>query len=76
MAEPQIEQSLARGLDKILNGDLTGEDRKVGFTLLLFNFGDEGRVNYVSNADRADMIATMKTLLARWEGQPNIRGRA
>lgn len=79
MADPLdsgVEQSLARGLDKILNGDLKGKDRKVGFTLLLFNFGDEGNVNYVSNAERADMIASMKLLLARWEGQPDVAGRA
>lgn len=69
-------QSLAAGLDTILNGDAKGAARRVGFTVLVFNFGDTGNVNYVSNADRADMIATLKSLLARWEGQPIQEGRA
>lgn len=69
-------QAIATGLDRVLNGELRGADRKVGFTLLAFNFGDEGNVNYVSNADRADMIASLKSLLARWEGQPSVAGRA
>jgi hypothetical protein len=72
----EIMQALAGGLDKVLNGDAKGADRKVGFTLLTFNFGEEGLVNYVSNADRADMVASLKSLLARWEGQPDVRGRA
>lgn len=67
-------QSIAGGLDNILNGD--ARPKRVGFTVLMFNFGDEGQVNYVSNADRADMIASMKSLLARWEGQPRQEGRA
>jgi len=62
-------QSLASALDGVLNGEDKGADRKVGFTLLLFNFGDEGRVNYVSNADRADMLASLKALVARFEGR-------
>lgn len=67
-------QSLAAGIDQIVNG--SERPKRVGFTVLLFNFGDEGQVNYVSNADRADMIASMKSLLARWEGQPRQEGRA
>jgi hypothetical protein len=67
-------QGIAKALDHGLNGD--ERPKRVGFTVLLFNFGDEGQVNYVSNADRADMIASMKSLLARWEGQPRQEGRA
>jgi hypothetical protein len=56
---------LARQLDRSFNQDGV---RRVGFALLTFNFGDESRVNYISNADRADMLATMKAFVARAEG--------
>jgi hypothetical protein len=61
--------ALAKGLDDIFNGN---GPRKTGFCLLVFPFGedpDKGRVNYVSNADRHDMIDMMKGLLKRWEVQ-------
>lgn len=46
-------------------------NRKVGFVLLIAEFGqiDGGRVNYISNGDRADMIAMMKEYIARAEGR-------
>lgn len=62
--------TLARGLDKALNGK--ARPKKVGFVLLTFEFGIEdgsGRVNYISNADRRDMIVAMKEWLARQEGR-------
>lgn len=67
MADAPIEMSvrdamnnLAVALDKILNGeriDQSGE-RKNGFVLLLFPFGDKsGKCNYISNgADRDDIV--------------------
>lgn len=66
-----VMNALARGLDDALNGQSQGNDRKVGFCLLTFNFDDfaAGRVNYISNADRADMIAAVKSWLARAEGR-------
>lgn len=59
----------AEGLDKIFNGD--AQPKKVGFVLLSFEFDkvEGGRVNYISNADRADMIAAIKEWLARAEGR-------
>lgn len=62
--------ALARVLDKALNGK--ARPKKVGFVLLTFEFGIEdgsGRVNYISNADRRDMIVAMKEWLARAEGR-------
>lgn len=61
-------QALARALDKLLNGS---GPKKNGFVLLTFEFGNagQGAVNYVSNANRDDMIATMKELIARFEGR-------
>lgn len=72
--EPQflgVMNALASGLDAALNGEAKGHDRKVGFVLFTFNFGqfDGGRVNYISNADRTDMIASVKEWLGRAEGR-------
>ena len=71
-------QEIARGLDKILNGEAKGEDRTNGFVLLAFPFdGPEGqRVNYVSNAERDDIVAALKEIVARFEGQAFVSGKA
>jgi hypothetical protein len=40
-----------------------------GFALLLFPLGDgDGRMNYISNADRDTMRTAMRELLDRWDG--------
>lgn len=69
---------VARGLDEVFNGDLRGHARKVGWCLIIFNFGDgPGRANYISNADRADVVVLLKEQLARFEGMPEPKpGRA
>tara|TARA_R110002110_G_scaffold64634_2_gene178539 strand:- start:2166 stop:2438 length:273 start_codon:yes stop_codon:yes gene_type:complete len=69
-------------LDHMFNGPTRGADREVGIMLLIFPYGEqelgqERRTNYISNgADRRDMIILMKELIARFEGQPEITGRA
>lgn len=70
--------NVARGLDKIFNGNAKGNDRKVGFVLLVFPFNNhEGRANYISNgADRKDITILMKEQIARFEGQPELSGKA
>jgi hypothetical protein len=70
---------LARQLDHLFNGDLRGQDRPTGFILMVFPFGDEdkGRCNFISNgADRKDVVALMKEMIARFEGQPEVKGTA
>jgi len=64
--------ALASGIDTIFNGDRKGPDKKIAFVLLSARFGDikDGRVNYISNGERDDMIAMLKELLARFEGAP------
>lgn len=75
-------QELARVLDRIFNGKLQGKDRPTGFVLMVFPFdeiGPEGqhRCNYISNgADRRDIVLLMKEMIARFEGQPEMTGRA
>lgn len=68
--------AIARGLDEAFNGQAKGAERKTGFVLLVFPFGDhEGRCNYISNgADRRDVVTMMKEQIKRFEGQPEITG--
>jgi len=41
-----------------------------------FNAGDT-RCNYISNgADRKDVVVLMKEMIARFEGQPEMKGTA
>lgn len=68
---------LAHGLDELFNGDAKGADRKVGFVLGVFEFGgDNSRFNYISNGTRADIVSLLKEMVARFEGQPELSGRA
>ncbi len=63
---------IARAIDEAFNGKRKpGRKPKVGFILLMAEFGkiDGGRVNYISNGDRADMIAMLREYLARVEGR-------
>ena len=72
-----IEQmnQLARVLDQRLNGLARGKARKTGFVLLVFPFdGHEGRCNYISSAEREDIIVLLKEQLARFHGMPESKG--
>lgn len=62
---------LARDIDRGLNGKARGKDKRFGFILLVAEFGriEDGRVNYISNGERADMIAMLREYLARIEGR-------
>jgi hypothetical protein len=70
--------AVARALDELFNGEKRGKAREVGFVLLVFPFGEkEGRCNYISNgADRRDIVTMMKEQIKRFEGQPEMSGRA
>jgi len=73
---------LAGALDQMFNGAARGNDRKTGFVLMVFPFNDDntadtGRCNYISNgADRRDVVTLMKEMIARFQGQPEMKGRA
>lgn len=70
--------AIVQALDETFNRDAKGDDRKVGFVLMVFPFGDvEGRCNYMSNgADRRDVVTLMREMIARVSGQPEIKGSA
>jgi hypothetical protein len=70
-------QQLAQALDSVLNDGATGDDRKTGFCLMVFPFADfDGRANYISNAKREDIVVLLKEQLARFQGQPEMKGTA
>lgn len=66
--------AIAHAIDDFFN---EGDDRKTGFVLMVFPYGDtSGRCNYMSNgADRKDVVALMREMIARFEGQPEITGK-
>lgn len=74
----QLMNQLAKFLDVAFNGKETGKNRQTGFVLLVFPFGDnEGRCNFISNgADRKEVVVLFKEMIARFEGQPEMEGRA
>ncbi|MDI3335847.1 hypothetical protein QKW60_05480 [Defluviimonas aestuarii] len=68
----QAMNKLARAIDEGLNGKRRpGRKPTVGFVLLTAEFGkiEGGRVNYISNGEREDMIAMLREYLARLEGR-------
>lgn len=75
-------QAIAGNLDEILNG--REEPKKIGFALLVYPFSQEategtGRVNYIGNGKREDVLIAMKEIVARWEGrvpETDANGRA
>jgi hypothetical protein len=69
---------LARSINQLFNGDAAVGERQVGFVLLVFPFGEkEGRCNYISNgADRKDIVTLFREQIKRFEGAPDVEGRA
>lgn len=70
--------AVTQAIDEFFNGETRGGDRKVGFVLMVFPYGDTtGRCNYMSNgADRKVVVTLMKEMIARFEGQPETGGSA
>jgi hypothetical protein len=69
---------LVRTLDIYFNGEAKVGARKTGFVLLVFDYNThDGRCNYISNgAGREDIITLMKEQIKRFEGSPDVTGRA
>lgn len=65
-------------IDEMFNGDAKAPNKKTGIVMLVFPFGDvTGRCNFMSNgADRRDIVVLFKEMIARFEGQPEMKGRA
>lgn len=71
--EPEYAEALVTlgtVIDTCLNpGIKNRSDKKHGFALLLFEFNTEGRTNFITNANQADMLTAMKEFIARAEGR-------
>lgn len=70
--------AIAAFLDEYFNQGTTGDDRKVGFVMLVYEFGEhDGRCNFISNgAGRKDLVVLFKEMIKRFEGQPEMTGHA
>jgi hypothetical protein len=60
--DPHDMQTTLRDLGDYIGRGLPGG---WGFTLLLFEYGENGSLFYISSADRADVIATMREFIKR-----------
>lgn len=79
-AQREMMNEIARLLDRTFNGDRQGDERKVGFALLTYRMGEDltgtGRINYIGNGERSQMLIALKELVARWEGRvPNVESK-
>jgi hypothetical protein len=64
--------ALAMAIDQSLRG-IYG--KRVGFALFMFEFGSKTAGDYVSNANRKDMIKFMRDLANRLESKDGIIDR-
>jgi hypothetical protein len=64
--DEEIEKKL-RFIGSIIKKQLPKE---LGFTLMLFDYGEKGNMFYISSAQREDMIKAMKEFIAKNEKQP------
>jgi hypothetical protein len=71
-------KSIAAEINREINGKAHAPNPELGFVLLIFPFnGPEGaRTNYVSNASRKDILVALKEIVARFDGQAGLKGRA
>lgn len=68
---------LARELDARFNPTLPGlggarGPRKIGFFLTLFEFGDQRRMNYISNAEKVDVKVMLRDIADRIEAREKM----
>ena len=72
-----VMNNLARELDERFNGKAGRKDAEVGFALLVFDLNStEGRMNWISNAEREGMMAALKEFIAKHDGRYQEGGRA
>lgn len=57
--------SIAQVIDKGFNGDI--KPKKIGFALILFEFDkvESGKMNWISNANRNDMIDALMEMVVQ-----------
>lgn len=72
----EMMNALMHTLDEVFNPGLPRDERKVGFFLAVFDMGEAdnaappaGRFNYISNAEKLDVRAMLKEIIARIEAR-------
>ena len=65
-------ENLMRTIAKWIDTALKGNPGPKGFALIVFDFNSPGAGNYISNADRKDMIATLRETADRLEQNQDI----
>jgi hypothetical protein len=71
----EVMSALAKAIDEILNGEETPKPN--GFLLMVFpSEGFDGRCNYISTADRREVMALLKEQLAHFKGRAKVKGKA
>lgn len=66
-----IEEALGH-IASAIEETINYEFGKMGFALLVFDFGKPGISNYISNAQRSDMIAALRETADRLESKQDI----
>lgn len=67
-----LPDDLVESMNRVAHG-LSEIFKPYGFALLVFDFGPDGDMNYISNANRETMITAMKEFIAVHEGRsPNV----
>jgi len=69
--------AIAETLDEVFNPGQKAPNKTIGFVVLTFEYGShDGRCNFISNgADRQDIVTLFREMIARFEGQPEMKGR-
>lgn len=68
--------NMAQYLDRFFNGP-DPIKKETGFVLLVFPLDNhDGRCNYISNGRREDVVVLLREQLRRFEGAPDVSGRA
>lgn len=65
-------RALAGGIDQLFNGKAKGDEKKTGFILMVFPFGehtDGHRCNYMSNAQREQVVTLLEEQLAHFRAE-------
>lgn len=65
----QIGGQQMRDIASLIKKKLNG----LGFALLVFEFHKPGMTNYISNAQREDMIKALEETLLRWKNNKDFK---
>lgn len=59
-------EAIARDIGKLIGSQMPPG---WGYCLILFTFGEGGHMTYISNANRDDVVATLKELAGKMEAE-------